>query len=111
VVFGQSYASSEIPCIDRWVALHAGLPLEVPGMQLDRRRGGGLQAVATASVMLQTGVADVVPTGGVESMSHTECYSTTARWGSRSRNVTMYDRLDRGRERSQPEARSVTCPA
>ena len=39
VVFAQSYANSETPCIGRWVALHAGLPIEVPGMQLDRRCG------------------------------------------------------------------------
>lgn len=45
VVFAQSYANSEVPCVGRWVALHAGLPVEVPGMQLDRRCGGGLRAV------------------------------------------------------------------
>ena len=105
VVFAQSYASSETPCIGRWIALHSGLPIEVPGMQLDRRCGGGLQAIATAAMMVQTGAADVVLTGGVESMSRIEYYSTTQRWGTRSGNVTMYDRLDRGRERSQPEAR------
>jgi acetyl-CoA C-acetyltransferase len=105
VVFAQSYASSETPCVGRWIALHSGLPIEVPGMQLDRRCGGGLQAIATAAMMVQTGAADVVLTGGVESMSRIEYYSTTQRWGSRSGNVTMYDRLDRGRERSQPEAR------
>ena len=47
VVFAQSYASSETPCIARWAALDAGLPIEVPGIQLDRRCGGGLQAVMT----------------------------------------------------------------
>jgi acetyl-CoA C-acetyltransferase len=105
VVFAQSYANSEVPCIGRWVALHAGLPIEVPGMQLDRRCGGGLQAITTAAMMVQTGAADVVLTGGVESMSRIEYYSTTQRWGSRAGSVTLYDRLDRGRERSQPEAR------
>jgi Acetyl-CoA acetyltransferase len=43
VVFAQSYANSEAPCIGRWAALAAGLPLEVPGIQLDRRCGGGLR--------------------------------------------------------------------
>jgi len=38
----------------------------------------------------------------VESMSNIEHYTTTARWGSRSGNQTLYDRLDRGRELSQP---------
>lgn len=105
VVFAQSYASSETPCVGRWAALQAGLPVSVPGMQLDRRCGGGLQAVATAAMMVQSGAADVVLAGGVESMSRIEYYSTDMRWGARSGNVRMWDRLERGRERSQPEER------
>ncbi len=105
VVFAQSYANSEVPCVGRWVALHAGLPVTLPGMQLDRRCGGGLQALATAAMMVQTGAADVVLAGGVESMSRIEYYSTATRWGARAGTVSLYDRLDRGRERSQPEGR------
>jgi acetyl-CoA C-acetyltransferase len=105
VVFAQSYANSEVPCVGRWAALHAGLPLQVPGMQLDRRCGGGLQALVTAAMMVQTGAADVVLAGGVESMSRIEYYSTATRWGARAGTVPLYDRLDRGRERSQPEDR------
>jgi len=105
VVFAQSFANSETPCIGRWLALEAGLPVAVPGMQLDRRCGGGLQAIATAAMMVQTGAADVVLAGGVESMSNVEYYTTSLRWGKRAGNVSLYDRLDRGRERSQPEAR------
>ena len=105
VAFAQSYANSEAPCIGRWAALNAGLPIEVPGFQTDRRCGGGLQAVVTAAMMVQTGAADVVLAGGVESMSNIEHYTQNMRWGLRAGNVTMYDRLDRGRERSQPEAR------
>jgi acetyl-CoA C-acetyltransferase len=104
-VFAQSYANSETPCIGRWVALQAGLPVEVPGMQLDRRCGGGLQAIATAAMMVQSGAADVVLAGGVESMSNIEYYSTDVRWGARSGSVHLHDRLDRGRERSQPASR------
>ena len=59
VVFAQSYANGEAPCIGRWAALAADLPIEVPGLQLDRRCGGGLQAIATAAMMVQTGAADV----------------------------------------------------
>jgi acetyl-CoA C-acetyltransferase len=105
VAFAQSYSNSEAPCIGRWAALHAGLPIEVPGFQTDRRCGGGLQAVITAAMTVQTGAANVVIAGGVESMSNIEHYTTTARWGSRSGNQMLYDRLDRGRERSQPSWR------
>lgn len=105
VVFAQSYASGETPCTGRWVALQAGFPIEVAGMQLDRRCGGGVQALATAAMMVQTGAADVVMAGGVESMSNVEYYTTDMRWGKRGGSVTLHDRLDRGRERSQPESR------
>ncbi|AUL49125.1 acetyl-CoA acetyltransferase [Bordetella trematum] len=104
-VFAQSYANSEVPCVGRWAALHAGLPVEVPGMQLDRRCGGGLQAVASAAMMVQTGAADVVLCGGVESMSNIEYYSMDMRWGKRAGSGSFYDRLERGRERSQPVER------
>ena len=105
VSFAQSYASGETPCIGRWAALQAGLPVSVPGFQLDRRCGGGLQAIVTAAMMVQTGAADVVLAGGVESMSNVEHYTTSMRWGARPGNQFLYDRLDRGRERSQPEWR------
>jgi len=105
VVFAQSYANSETPCVGRWIALEAGLPISVPGMQLDRRCGGGLQALVTASMMVQTGAADVVVAGGVESMSNIEYYSTDMRWGARAGSVKFHDRLDRGRQRSQPAHR------
>ena len=58
VVFAQSYASGETPCIGRWAALAAGLPIEVPGMQLDRRCGGGLTAITTAAMMVESGAAE-----------------------------------------------------
>ena len=102
MVFAQSYASGEVPCVGRWIALQAGLPIEVPGIQLDRRCGGGLQAIVTAAMMVQTGACDVVLAGGVESMSNIEYYTTDMRWGKRSGTTQFYDRLDRGRERSQP---------
>ncbi len=105
VILAQSYANSEAPCIGLWAALAADLPISVPGAQLDRRCGGGLQAIVTAAMMVQTGAADVVIAGGVESMSNIEYYTTAMRGGSRAGNVVLYDRMERGRERSQPVER------
>jgi acetyl-CoA C-acetyltransferase len=105
VVMAQSYSNSEAPCLGRYAALEAGLPVSVPGMTLDRRCGSGLQAVIDAAMQVQTGAADVVVAAGVESMSNIEYYSTDMRWGSRAGSVTFHDRLQRGRERSQPEQR------
>ena len=105
VVFAQGYGNGEAPCIARWAALAADLPLSVPGYQLDRRCGSGLQAVIDAAMMVQTGAADVVVAGGVESMSNVEYYTTDMRNGARMGSVTMHDRLTRGRVMSQPIAR------
>ncbi|MFZ5668663.1 MAG: acetyl-CoA C-acetyltransferase [Pseudomonadota bacterium] len=102
VIFAQGYGSGEAPCIARWSALAADLPISVPGYQLDRRCGSGLQAVVDAAMMVQTGVADVVVAGGVESMSNVEYYTTDMRGGARLGSVTMHDRLTRGRVMSQP---------
>ncbi len=102
VIFAQGYGNGEAPCIARWSALAAGLPISVPGYQLDRRCGSGLQAVIDAAMMVQTGVADVVIAGGVESMSNVEYYTTDMRSGARMGSVTMHDRLTRGRVMSQP---------
>ena len=102
VILAQSYPNGEAANIGRYCALKAGLPVTVPGLQLDRRCASGLQAVCLAAMMVQTGVADVVIAGGVESMSNVEYYLTGLRWGVRMGSVQMHDRLFRSRERSSP---------
>ena len=102
VIFAQGYGNGEAPCIARYSALAAGLPISIPGYQLDRRCGSGLQAVIDAAMMVQTGAADVVVAGGVESMSNVEYYTTDMRGGARMGSVTLHDRLTRGRVMSQP---------
>jgi len=102
VVFAQGYGNGEAPAIGRWSWLHAGMPIEVPGYQLDRRCGSGLQAVIDAAMMVQTGASDVVVAGGVESMSNVEHYTTQIRKGVKSGSLELHDRLTRGRVMSQP---------
>jgi acetyl-CoA C-acetyltransferase len=102
VIFAQGYGNGEAPCIARYSALAAGLPISIPGYQLDRRCGSGLQAVIDAAMMVQTGAADVIIAGGCESMSNVEYYTTDMRNGARMGSVTMHDRLLRGRVMSQP---------
>ncbi|MXO91594.1 acetyl-CoA C-acetyltransferase [Pontixanthobacter aquaemixtae] len=102
VIFSQGYGSGEAPCIGHWSWLAADLPLEVPGYQVDRRCGSGLQAIVNAAMMVQTGAADCVVAGGVESMSNVEHYTTKARGGARMGDMVLWDRLTRGRLMSQP---------
>jgi acetyl-CoA C-acetyltransferase len=97
VILGQCYPNGEAPAIGRVAALDAGMPVEVPGTQLDRRCGSGLQAVINAAMQVQTGASDLVLAGGVESMSQAEFYSTDIRWGVRAGQAALHDRLARGR--------------
>jgi acetyl-CoA C-acetyltransferase len=105
VILGHGYPSGENPAIGRYAAMKAGLPIEVPGYQLDRRCGSGLQAVINAALLVQTGNADVVIAGGAESMSNVEHYTSDARWGARMGSITLHDRLQRAREKASPEER------
>lgn len=97
VVLGHCYPNSDAPAIGRVVALDAGLPVSVPGLQIDRRCGSGLQSVLYAALQVEAGVHDLVVAGGVESMSNVAMYSTEMRWGVRGEGVTIHDGLARGR--------------
>jgi acetyl-CoA C-acetyltransferase len=97
VIMGQCYASGEAPAIGRVAALDAGLPVDVPGLQVDRRCGSGLQAVIYGCMQVQTGAAELVLAGGADSMSQAEFYSTRPRWGVKSGAIKLEDRLERAR--------------
>ncbi len=117
----------EAPCIARWAALAADFPIETPGYQLDRRCGSGLQAVIDAAMMVQTGAADVVVAGGVESMSNVEYYtprhaqrrprrlghparSPGARAGDEPADQPLRRHLRHDRDRRQPRPRLPDQP-
>src|SRR5438874_12166490 len=55
--------------VARMGLLLAGLPVEVPGQTVNRLCGSGMQATITAAREIQTGGADVMVAGGVESMT------------------------------------------
>ncbi len=97
VILGQGYANGEAPAIGRVAALDAGLPIEVPGLQVDRRCGSGLQAITLACMQVQTGVSEVLLAGGAESMSQAEFYALGLRWGVKSGSLKLEDRLVRPR--------------
>ncbi|HEU0192485.1 MAG TPA: acetyl-CoA C-acetyltransferase [Mycobacterium sp.] len=98
VVLGNGYPSGEAPAIGRIAALDAGLGTRVPGLQIDRRCGSGLQAVLYAAGQIATGAARVIVAGGAESMSNVEHYALGLRSGVRQGGIALMDRLDRARE-------------
>ena len=98
VILGNGYPNGEAPAIGRIAALDAGLGTAVPGLQIDRRCGSGLQAVLYAAGQVATGAAGLIIAGGAESMSNVEHYALGLRTGVRQGAVTLLDRLDRARE-------------
>ena len=55
--------------VARMSGLLAGLPIDVPGMTLNRLCGSGIDAVGTGARAIRSGEADLIIAGGVESMS------------------------------------------
>ena len=70
VVFGNVLqTSSDAVYGARHVGLRAGLPIEVPALTVNRLCGSGIQAAISGAQMIQLREADIVLTGGMESMS------------------------------------------
>jgi 3-oxoadipyl-CoA thiolase len=55
--------------VARMALLLAGFPVEVPGQTVNRLCGSGMQAAIAAAREIQTGAAEIVVAGGVESMT------------------------------------------
>ena len=70
VVFGNVLQTSADAVYGaRHVSLKAGLPIEVPALTVNRLCGSGIQAAVSGGQLILLGEADVVLTGGMESMS------------------------------------------
>ena len=76
--------------IARMSALIAGLPVNVPGVTVNRLCASGLDAVAMASRNIATGEADLIIAGGVESMSRAPFVMPKAQ-SAYSRNAEIFD--------------------
>jgi acetyl-CoA C-acetyltransferase len=77
----------------RQAALHAGLPYVVAAMTINKVCGSGLKAVALAAQAIQTGNANVVAAGGMESMSNAPYLLPQARTGLRLGDGKVVDSM------------------
>lgn len=121
VVMGSSYQNGECANGARMAVLDAGWPDTVPGVVLDRRCCSGLDAVFYGAMKIQTGNAEIVAAGGMDSMSQAELYIPgDIKWGLGGRNhekygfmpkghgalamwgIPLHDRIQRARVMSQP---------
>lgn len=125
VILGQSYQNGEYVNIARMALLTAGWPESIPGVTIDRRCCTGLDVVRLAAVLIQSGQAEIVVAGGVESMSNAEFYLPgRIKWGIGGEKgmpkghgdlslwgLPFFDRIQRARVMSQPEARYGILPS
>ncbi|MBA2246012.1 MAG: acetyl-CoA C-acetyltransferase [Gemmatimonadetes bacterium] len=82
VVFGNALqTSADAIYLARHVGLHAGVPLEMPALTINRLCGSGFQAIVTGAMEILLGEVDVVLCGGTESMSQAPHVIRGARWG------------------------------
>lgn len=77
--------------IARISSVKAGIPIEKPGITISSTCGSGMQAIICGVQAIRDGSADIIVSGGVESMSTAPFISTTNRWGQRLRHSEMID--------------------
>jgi acetyl-CoA C-acetyltransferase len=77
----------------RHAALHGGLSPAVSAMTVNMVCGSGLKAVALAAQAIQTGNAEIVIAGGIESMTNTPYLLPQGRSGFRMGNATVVDSM------------------
>ena len=91
VIFGcANQAGEDNRNVARMSLLLAGLPIDVPGVTINRLCGSGMDAVGTASRMIKSGEAGLVIAGGVESMTRAPFVMGKAD-SAFSRNVQIFD--------------------
>jgi acetyl-CoA C-acetyltransferase len=124
VIMGTAYQNGECANGARMAVLEAGWPDTVPGIVLDRRCCSGIDAIFFGAMKIQTGNADIIIAGGMDSMSQAELYIPgDIKWGLGGKihekygfmprghgalatwGIPFYDRIQRARVMSQPIAR------
>ncbi|MEJ2642656.1 MAG: thiolase family protein, partial [Desulfosarcinaceae bacterium] len=125
VIVGQSYQNGEYVNIARMGLLTAGWPDAVAGTTIDSRCCTGLDAIRLAAALIKAGQIEIAVAGGVESMSNAEFYLPgKIKWGIGGSKgmprghgdlslwgLPFFDRIQRARVMSQPEARYGILPS
>ena len=75
----------------RQAAVHAGLPVTVPGLTVNRVCGSGAQAIVSAAQEISLGNINVAVAGGMENMDQAPYLIARARWGYRMGEGQLYD--------------------
>jgi acetyl-CoA C-acetyltransferase len=77
----------------RQAAIHAGLPVSVPAMTVNRVCGSGAQAIVSAAQEIFLGAVDTAVAGGMENMDLAPYLIARGRWGYRMGDGQLYDSM------------------
>lgn len=81
VIFGNVISAGLGMSLARQVALDSNLPVEVPAFTVNKACGSGMKSVMLAAQAIRLGDAEVILSGGVESMSQAPYIDRSLRWG------------------------------
>ena len=93
VILGQVIQAGAKMNPARQAAIHAGLPVSVPAMTVNRVCGSGAQAVISAAQEIMLGHLDCAIAGGMENMDLAPYLDLRGRWGHRMVNAEIYDSM------------------
>lgn len=93
VMIGNVLSGSLGQNVARQVAIHAGVPKEVPAFAINKVCGSGLRSVSLAAQTIKAGDAEIVLCGGTESMSNAPYALTNARFGMRMNDTVTVDTM------------------
>lgn len=93
VVMGNARPAGVGPNPARQIAKRSGVPVEVPAYTINKACGSSLRAIISAVQAIKCGDAEVILTGGAESMSHVPYLLTKARYGYRLGHEKVVDAM------------------
>ncbi len=93
VIIGQVLTAGQGQMPARQAATKAGIPLNVPSLNINKVCLSGMNAIHLADQMIQSGDADIVIAGGMESMTNAPYLAAGARSGFRYGNAELADAI------------------
>ena len=93
VIMGQVLMAGQGQVPSRQAAVKAGIPMNVPAVNVNKVCLSGLNAIYLADQMIQSGDADIVIAGGMESMTNAPYLADGARGGFRYGNTELRDAI------------------
>ncbi len=94
VVMGQAIPSEPRDSyLARIAAVEAGVPIEAPALTVNRLCASGMQSIVSGAQLIALGEADVVVSGGAETMSKSPYVQTSSRWGHKMGDMKVIDAM------------------